>query len=85
MTTAKGTQLMLLWDRSACSLKARSSVGEHYLDAVGVSGSIPLVPTNLKYQRLFIRQPGDLGYFLRDYAAKQNEFFLLASVIDCDS
>jgi hypothetical protein len=29
----------------AGSLKARSSVGEHYLDAVGVSGSIPLVPT----------------------------------------
>lgn|GEM_PF-6251070 len=26
-------------------LKARSSVGEHYLDTVGVSGSIPLVPT----------------------------------------
>ena len=26
-------------------LKARSSVGEHYLDAVGVGGSIPPVPT----------------------------------------
>lgn len=29
----------------AAGRKARSSVEEHYLDTVGVSGSIPLVPT----------------------------------------
>ena len=27
-------------------IQARSSVGEHYLDTVGVVGSIPTVPTN---------------------------------------
>ncbi len=27
-------------------MQARSSVGEHYLDAVGVGGSIPPVPTS---------------------------------------
>ena len=27
-------------------LQARSSVGEHYLDTVGVGGSIPPAPTN---------------------------------------
>ncbi len=32
------------WDAGK-PLQARSSVGEHYLDTVGVSGSIPLVPT----------------------------------------
>ena len=29
-------------------IEARSSVEEHYLDTVGVSGSIPLVPTSEK-------------------------------------
>ena len=28
-------------------IQARSSVGEHYLDTVGVVGSIPTVPTNV--------------------------------------
>ena len=28
-------------------VEARSSVGEHYLDTVGVGGSIPPVPTRL--------------------------------------
>ena len=27
-------------------MRARSSAGEHYLDMVGVTGSIPVAPTN---------------------------------------
>lgn len=34
------------WRTQRASPKARSSVGEHYLDTVGVRGSIPRVPTN---------------------------------------
>ena len=30
------------------SIGARSSAGEHYLDMVGVTGSIPVAPTNSK-------------------------------------
>ena len=34
----QSTSLNMLW--------ARSSAGEHYLDMVGVTGSIPVAPTN---------------------------------------
>src|SRR5258708_2343848 len=32
--------------------RARSSAGEHYLDMVGVTGSIPVAPTSLRELRL---------------------------------
>src|SRR5690348_1241508 len=38
--------------------RARSSAGEHYLDMVGVTGSIPVVPTTLRL-RLRVAQPQD--------------------------
>ena len=31
-------------------IQARSSVGEHYLDTVGVGGSIPPAPTNVLFK-----------------------------------
>ncbi len=31
----------------AAALGARSSAGEHYLDTVGVTGSIPVAPTSI--------------------------------------
>ena len=33
------------WGTISSNFQARSSVGEHYLDTVGVVGSIPTVPT----------------------------------------
>ncbi|SVB44004.1 uncharacterized protein METZ01_LOCUS196858, partial [marine metagenome] len=30
--------------------QARSSVGEHYLDTVGVGGSIPPAPTSVSFK-----------------------------------
>ena len=38
--------------------QARSSVGEHYLDTVGVGGSIPPVPTSFHRESRAIRTPG---------------------------
>src|SRR5215470_3316446 len=32
-------------------IRARSSAGEHYLDMVGVTGSIPVAPTSLRLLR----------------------------------
>src|SRR5205085_2593930 len=42
-------------------IRARSSAGEHYLDMVGVTGSIPVVPTILRARsarRMSRRSPG---------------------------
>gem|GEM_PF-3326931 len=36
---------MQLHEVKLVAVQARSSVGEHYLDTVGVGGSIPPVPT----------------------------------------
>ena len=77
---------MLANGPQAGSLKARSSVGEHYLDTVGVSGSIPLVPTitmihcHIEKKSLRLRR-----CFLRDSSAKQNDSFVLADVTQRDS
>src|SRR5262249_47002875 len=39
-------------------IRARSSAGEHYLDMVGVTGSIPVAPTSLRLLRkLRLGQP----------------------------
>jgi hypothetical protein len=50
---------LLLPEAGCLTTQARSSVGEHYLDTVGVSGSIPLVPTKTRDQiRQFFLQHG---------------------------
>jgi hypothetical protein len=44
-TVVNGTSLWFSKPEAVGQIEARSSVEEHYLDTVGVSGSIPLVPT----------------------------------------
>ncbi len=50
--------------------RARSSAVEHYLDTVGVTGSIPVAPTTLASQKPDIRQhfPGCLIFIEQDMA-----------------
>ncbi len=39
-------------------IRARSSAGEHYVDIVGVAGSIPAVPTTLPFSLLILFRIG---------------------------
>ena len=77
MTPAKRTELAPAVVVQDDCVEARSSVGEHYLDAVGVSGSIPLVPTgtvDLSSSELF---QGDVGCFLKRSLANPKPAFPL--------
>jgi hypothetical protein len=47
----------MLFGADPTGYRARSSAGEHYLDMVGVTGSIPVAPTNV-LSRLAVNDKG---------------------------